>query len=191
MQVMAACRRPFIPQSKLDMLLSKDKVVQMVEEISNMGHLPSDLYREQHDRHQMFTIIRDPRQIDIIYQDYKKILALLVMVEQELCIVNFWQQGEKNDRNLPLDKDWLEKLDPELSKTSFFNKQQLFLAPEFTDTLKTQTRHWGPEVVLPFLENERLVEGKGGFAHVFKIKIHPDYDKLGSRRKGRKKVRWL
>lgn len=114
-----------------------------------------------------------------LYQNYRKTIAILVLMDYENSFVNFWALKDYSDESLPIGQERLAEIDPDLSPcplwVQFNELQHLFLAPPFR--LEPEPMDWSEQFVLPFLEKK--YKGRGNFSTVYRIKIHPAYDQLG------------
>jgi hypothetical protein len=108
-------------------------------------------------------------------EHYRKIIAILVLMDHEKSFVHFWHGG-RDDSQLPLDEDTLNEIAPQLLWRHFNKLQYEFLATKFCE--EPEPQHWSGEFVLPFEQKEYLKPGGHSEATVYKVRIHPNYDEL-------------
>jgi len=158
LEIVNCDKKPFIPDDRFDGALTYEFLSTCVSDL-----LPS----EDAGAH---------RHIPTLYKSYRKVIAILVMMRYEKHFVNFWEKNT-NDRDLPLDQERLRSIDEELWWPKFNTLQYKFLARVYCE--ETESQQWTDDYVLPILD--KVYRNRGAFSEVYKIRIHPYYDRLNFR----------
>lgn len=182
------CKGFFIPIKALESLIQEQNVV---EELTR--YLPHTTQREIWDTATRICAIPIAEE-----KSYRKIFAILVLIEKTGSILEFLGEGV-HDGDLPLMKLGLDRKPgifefgrkPEEGKASrplkcfktfsrinfinFENCQWAVLAPIFGRPRRKDVKHLSLEDqrILPFTEEEEVSEG--GFGRVSRVNIHPDH----------------
>jgi hypothetical protein len=154
----------FIPRDKLDQLLDEEMVKKILCEIakSNYGEGSGPLQIDHFEPEKLYQLI---------HQEYKVILAILIDLSWEEMVVEFSRFANLNDSKLPFNEDQLKQVDDTLTSTEFSKRQYHFIMEDLKGC-----HAWCIDYVLPFVEDEII--GKGAFSDVYRVKIYPAYDKL-------------
>lgn len=155
-------KREFIPKNDFDLLMSREKVLKVFREIvlSNIDRRDGKTFHPI-----------DLRKAELVFEEYRKILAILVFIGHEHLIMDFLNHG-RGDKNLPFYKDGLEVIAKELMKTNFSKKQYCFIAVEFK---KGDDKVWPDEFILPFVRDMPIRNGEGGYGKIYEVEIHEGY----------------
>lgn len=103
-----------------------------------------------------------------------KVLSILLIIGHAESIIKIFVQPGL-DSKLPFGKEQLTAL-PESVRKGFLLEQNAFLAPHFCRGMVL--RIMMHDVVMPFIEEQALEGGEGAFGTVYKIRIHPEYQRL-------------
>lgn len=145
-------------------MLSENRVAGLIRDLSEKGELEIWQQREI---------------IDIIVNNGLRVFATLLSFSRPELILNFKETDHfahsQLDSRLPLSKESLGLiLRDEKPSAKFYKHQWKFLAPLFrADQSHRQLEN---NVVLPFINSERL--GEGGFGEVHKMTIDASYQGL-------------
>ncbi|KAL9095882.1 MAG: hypothetical protein Q9165_001879 [Trypethelium subeluteriae] len=113
----------------------------------------------------------------LIRDGYLKIFAILLRIKREAWIQYFLNFPSLNDSKLPFEvkpHDFpVLTEDDRFFWTSFNKCQWIFCAPE----IKYKPRcKWNTQIILPIIFKEKIASGRS--ADTYKIRIHPDYNRL-------------
>lgn len=154
-----ATKREFIPENDLDQLMSRETVCKVFEEIVWSG-------LEGNTFHPI-----DFRKWECVFEEYRKVLAVLVTIGQEQLIMSFLNHG-RGDKNLPFYKEELGIIHEELRESQFATKQYSFIAVKFK---KGDEKYIPEEWILPFVKDIPIRKGEGGFGKIYEVEIHESY----------------
>lgn len=154
--------RSFVPQGPLYQLLVRDKIENICKTIPSASQL----------------MVQDDV-IKIIVSGARRIFAILVVCDHPEHIIDFIKaldqfQLSGLDHRLPFDIGTLRRILPNTRAEKFHKVQWEFSTPYLSTT--GIPRCLEPQIVLPFIKNQRLVEG--GFGVVYSVEINAEYHRL-------------
>lgn len=152
-------RREFIPEDELEKLMTRDTVCKVFEEIVSSG-IDGNTYHPI-----------DFLKWECVFEQYRKVLAVLVYIGQEHLIMSFLNHG-RGDKNLPFYLEELKIINEELPESQFSMKQYCFIAVKFK---KGDERYIPEEWILPFVRDIPIRKGEGGFGKIYEVEIHESY----------------
>lgn len=190
----------FLPKSQLERLVTVKSAARELRKC-----LPSAITQRQIKKIAQTVCkeihVKDRDKVRI--KSYRKIFALLVLVEKSASISHFLEE-DVSDLDLPLTTDRkggfmeLRRRDSSgkpsskrlrcfdqwtpVPRRNFEEYQWTMLAPFFSQGEYNYTPHYilKDEHILPFTSTEDQNEYEGGFGRVFMVKIHPDHHKFRS-----------
>jgi len=143
----------FLPRARLKQVLTKERVLRHLLEFG----VASELVEESLHR---------------IIHSALKILAILIVVEQDALITDFLAH-DLTDGSLPL---FATTIPVANVSHKFFDRQWEYIAPIFKRrnvVLRLQEDH-----ILPFLEDVRMDDADGGYANAFIVSLDPDHQEI-------------
>lgn len=141
--------------------------------------VPSSLAREHFTKDRLESLLEavcppgfQCRQIslDIVNKGYVLIFLILLRLNEAAMIKEFLFHARFSDRYLPFDEH--TRLPPGVPKEQFLLEQQPFCAV----FIRQGEEHFQSQSILPIMRKEEIAHG--GSAIVYRIEIHPEYDKL-------------
>lgn len=154
----------------------------------NRNFFPSDLVRNAISHKTIQDILSDSGLEDFAIEEMSRVImagawnvfAILCLVMQPKSITRFAEddgfQRSTIDTRLPFDKNKLESLLQGAAAPDFHRQQCGFCAPYFSGSVFN--RVLPAEFILPFIEDDALPSGQGGFGRCFKVKIESSYQKF-------------
>ncbi|KAI0890841.1 kinase-like domain-containing protein [Annulohypoxylon nitens] len=106
-----------------------------------------------------------------IFQDGRKILATLILIDRVDLVLEFIQHVQLQDLKLPFELKVLETFIPHDAAKRFYKEQWMFLSPVFS--LGTLTDTVQGQMALPYLRDKRI--GEGSFGTVYEIEVDQDH----------------
>lgn len=152
-------KREFIPENEFDSLMTRDIVCKVFKEIV-WANINGGTFHPV-----------DFRKWELVFEEYRKVLAVLVFIGHEHLIMSFLNHG-RGDVNLPFYKEELDIIDKDLSETNFSKKQYCFIAVKFK---KGDEKYIPEEWILPFTRDIPIRKGEGGFGKIYEVEIHESY----------------
>lgn len=149
--------REFIPEDALNQLMTREVVRDVFGDIvwsRKTTFAPLDFQRWQ-----------------LVFEEYRKVLAVLVFIGKEELIMSFLHRG-RGDKNLPLFLEDLKMIDPALEDSRFLKKQYCFTAVRFS---RGDEKHLHEDWILPFIQDTAISKGEGAFGKIYEVKIHESY----------------
>ncbi|KAH5159568.1 hypothetical protein HBH69_056940 [Parastagonospora nodorum] len=156
-------RKRWVPESRLTQLLTKDAVYTVLAASSIQKYRLEDIVRD-------------------VVRSGKKTLAILILLDRPeliVCLIEDDQLQHKIhvDSKLPYTLEKLTSLfNHDAFANKFYDKQWEFTAPVFSGSIVPRVLH--DDVILPFIAEEPLESGIGGFGTVYVTTIEPSHQRL-------------
>jgi hypothetical protein len=154
--------RYYVPEVKLQSVLSKAAIYQVLQQCSNVQ--PQELT-------ELTKLVDDGA---------RKILGILLIIGHVGYIKTFisedqFQQSQL-DHRLPFELQKLEALLRPAHARLFFDRQWEFISPVFSESVLR--RQLDDHIILPFTDDS--YRDKGGFGMVYNIQLEPEQNLYGS-----------
>jgi len=162
LEIVNCDKKPFIPDDQFDQALDYNFLSVCVSDLLPLADADGDGGALRH--------------VQTLYQSFRKIIAILVMMRYERSFIRFWETNT-SDCELPLGETQLRDIDADLWWPKFNGLQYRFLARMYCE--ETESQQWTDDYVLPILD--KVYRSRGAFSEVYKIRIHPHYDRLNFR----------
>ena len=154
--------RPFVPFNRLQELFTHETILEILQDHGLEFYVMNEV-------------------VDRVLEGGLRTFATLAAIGNIGSIMRFIKQDQFSgiplDAKLPLkDADISQYFSDTRECTQFLRKQWTFLAPVFSGYRSHRELH--ERTILPFLRKDFI--GEGGFAKVYKVKVHASHHSLSS-----------